>query len=87
MPGGSGFGDPAERDPEQVALDVADGLISRETAERDYRIVLDAKGTLDRTRRAENDRNEPVDAAIAAYLWPNSHMATGDKTPGNQRIP
>ena len=26
LPGGGGFGDPAERDPEQVAADVADGL-------------------------------------------------------------
>src|SRR4029077_2309954 len=41
LPGGGGFGDPAERDPEQVALDVADGLISRETAERDYRVAVE----------------------------------------------
>jgi N-methylhydantoinase B/oxoprolinase/acetone carboxylase alpha subunit len=26
---GGGFGDPAERDPEQVALDVADGATAR----------------------------------------------------------
>src|SRR5467141_926833 len=37
LPGGGGFGDPAERDPEQVALDAADGLISRESAERGHR--------------------------------------------------
>jgi N-methylhydantoinase B len=48
LPGGGGFGDPAERDPEQVALDVADGLISREAAARDYRVALDADGALDR---------------------------------------
>ena len=47
LPGGGGFGDPAERDPEQVALDVADGLISRETAERDYRIALGVNGAVD----------------------------------------
>ena len=46
-PGGGGFGNPAERDPEQVALDVADGLISRETAERDYGVALAADGRLD----------------------------------------
>src|SRR6266849_6638953 len=28
LPGGGGFGNPADRDPEQVALDVADGLVS-----------------------------------------------------------
>ncbi|HKM70078.1 MAG TPA: hypothetical protein VJX94_08480 [Stellaceae bacterium] len=47
LPGGGGFGDPAERDAEQVALDVADGLISRETAVRDYRVALAADGSVD----------------------------------------
>src|SRR5271167_5187819 len=44
LPGGGGFGTPADRDPEQVALDVADGLISRETARDDYRVALTANG-------------------------------------------
>jgi N-methylhydantoinase B len=35
-PGGGGIGRPAERDRVQVANDVADGLISRETAEKVY---------------------------------------------------
>jgi N-methylhydantoinase B len=48
LPGGGGFGGPADRDPEQVALDVADGLISAETAEREYRVLLGADGSLDR---------------------------------------
>jgi N-methylhydantoinase B len=52
LPGGGGFGDAAERASEQVALDVADGLISRETAERDYRVVLGADGNIDRKRTA-----------------------------------
>ena len=52
LPGGGGFGDPAERDPEQVALDVADGLISRETAERDYRVAVAADGAIDRAGTA-----------------------------------
>jgi N-methylhydantoinase B/oxoprolinase/acetone carboxylase alpha subunit len=47
LPGGGGFGDLAERDPEQVALDVADGLITRASAERDYRVKLAADGTID----------------------------------------
>jgi len=52
LPGGGGFGHAAERDPEQVALDAADGLISREAAERDYRVALTADGTLDRVGTA-----------------------------------
>jgi N-methylhydantoinase B len=47
LPGGGGFGDPATRDPDQVAADVADGLITRETAERDYRVALAADGRVD----------------------------------------
>src|SRR5271169_1808362 len=47
LPGGGGFGNPTERDPEQVALDVADGLIPREMAERDYRVVLTDEGVVD----------------------------------------
>jgi N-methylhydantoinase B len=52
LPGGGGFGDPADRDTDQVALDVADGLISREIAARDYRVALAADGTLDRAATA-----------------------------------
>ena len=35
-PGGAGIGKPGERDRVQVANDLADGLISEETAERIY---------------------------------------------------
>jgi N-methylhydantoinase B len=52
-PGGGGFGDPDARDPKQVALDVADGLISRETAEQDYRVALAADGRLDPAAAAQ----------------------------------
>src|SRR5438105_11281888 len=52
LPGGGGFGDPATRDPDQVAADVADGLISPETAERDYRVALAADGAVDRAATA-----------------------------------
>lgn len=47
LPGGAGFGDPLDRPPERVAADVADGLIERDSAERDYGVVLDAKGGVD----------------------------------------
>jgi N-methylhydantoinase B len=52
LPGGGGFGDPAGRDPEQVAADVADGLYPRETAERDYRVALTEDGAVDRAPTA-----------------------------------
>jgi N-methylhydantoinase B len=53
LPGGGGFGDPATRDPDQVALDVADGLITVETAQRDYRVALGADGAIDRAATAK----------------------------------
>ncbi len=36
-PGGGGFGDPAERDPEKVARDVRLGYVTPEAARRDYK--------------------------------------------------
>jgi N-methylhydantoinase B len=52
LPGGGGFGDPRERDPEQVRADVLDGLISHEAAERDYGVALTREGKLDQARTA-----------------------------------
>jgi N-methylhydantoinase B len=53
LPGGGGFGDPATRDPDQVALDVADGLITAETARQEYRVALGVDGGVDRAATAE----------------------------------
>jgi len=39
-PGGGGFGDPLERDPQAVLRDVAEGYISPETAREVYRVAL-----------------------------------------------
>ena len=36
FPGGAGYGDPAERDPEMVKRDLERGYISAEVAKRDY---------------------------------------------------
>jgi N-methylhydantoinase B len=47
LPGGAGHGDPFARAPESVAADVADGLISRAAAERDYGVGLAADSTVD----------------------------------------
>jgi N-methylhydantoinase B len=47
LPGGGGFGDPQTRDPQRVADDVLDGLISTEDARHEYGVVLDAHGRVD----------------------------------------
>ncbi|MFP6746931.1 MAG: hydantoinase B/oxoprolinase family protein [Alphaproteobacteria bacterium] len=57
MPGGGGYGDPRKRDPERVAVDVRDGMVSATAALELYGVVLDDKGAVDGTatarRRAE----------------------------------
>ncbi len=40
MAGGGGYGDPFMRDPERVAEDVKNGLVSVESARHDYRVVI-----------------------------------------------
>src|SRR5262252_5615034 len=47
LPGGGGFGDPRTRDPQRVAEDVIDGLITADEARRDYAVVVDAQGRVD----------------------------------------
>jgi N-methylhydantoinase B len=43
LPGGGGYGDPRRRDAALVAADVADGIVSRECAARDYGVTLPLK--------------------------------------------
>ena len=50
LPGGGGFGPPETRDPARVADDVIDGIVSRETAEKVYKVALTAEGAVDRER-------------------------------------
>ncbi|GAB4535983.1 MAG: hypothetical protein Kow0063_20910 [Anaerolineae bacterium] len=44
--GGGGYGNPFERDPELVRLDVVRGYVSREAAQHEYGVVL-RPGTLE----------------------------------------
>ena len=45
--GGGGYGDPLERDPELVAQDFRNGLVSEKTALSVYGVVLDENGQVD----------------------------------------
>ena len=47
MPGGGGYGDPMNRDPARVAIDVRDGMVSAQAAKEHYGVVLDGQGALD----------------------------------------
>jgi N-methylhydantoinase B len=46
LPGGGGFFDPLAREPEAVAGDVAEGLVSPGAAERDYGVRVTRAGRL-----------------------------------------
>ena len=48
LPGGAGMGNPTTREPELVARDVRDGLVSSEIARSVYRVALNSDGTSDR---------------------------------------
>jgi N-methylhydantoinase B len=52
-PGGGGFGEPATREPERVVRDVKLGYVSRDSARRDYKVVLRADGSLDADATAQ----------------------------------
>jgi N-methylhydantoinase B len=58
--GGAGYGDPLERDPELVALDVKNGYVSVEQAARAYGVVLraDYRPDFDATRTLRTRRRE-----------------------------
>ncbi|MCH6552151.1 MAG: hypothetical protein IH804_09085 [Planctomycetes bacterium] len=47
LPGGAGYGDPFRRDAGRVLEDVRDGLVSTESAKRDYGMQISPDGTLD----------------------------------------
>jgi N-methylhydantoinase B len=59
--GGGGWGDPLDRDPDRVELDVLQGKVSREAAEREYGVV---PGDEPATRRLREElrarRGEPA---------------------------
>ena len=48
MPGGAGYGNPLEREPDAVAIDVKNGLVSAASAAENYRVVLASDGSVDR---------------------------------------
>jgi len=47
LPGGAGMGDPTARDPNLVARDVRDGLVSVTNARQHYRVVIAGDGSVD----------------------------------------
>ncbi|MCK6449295.1 MAG: hydantoinase B/oxoprolinase family protein [Alphaproteobacteria bacterium] len=68
-PGGGGWGDPLERDPEAVLADVRRGFVSAEAAARDYGVVVRA-GRLDAAATAARRQAAPPRPAEAFSFGP-----------------
>jgi N-methylhydantoinase B len=43
--GGGGYGNPTERNPELVLKDLIDGYVTRESAFKEYGVVMEPEGT------------------------------------------
>ena len=54
-PGGGGYGDPHQREPDAVLADVVNGYVSLEAAARDYGVVIEYLGTRDQLVRLPED--------------------------------
>jgi hypothetical protein len=60
--GGGGYGDPFEREPERLQVDVIDGYVNRAAAERDYGVTPTDTLEIDwaATKRARNAPRTPA---------------------------
>lgn len=73
LPGGGGWGNPLDRDPDDVLNDVRNDLISMETAEREYGVVIDAalfSVDIEATRAIRREkRNQSDENDNAVVIW------------------
>jgi N-methylhydantoinase B len=84
--GGGGYGDPLEREPERVAIDVANDYVSREAAARLYGVALADDGSVDAgetERLRQSQRNaratwRPALEVVSADGPPLKTDATGE---------
>jgi N-methylhydantoinase B len=71
-PGGGGFGDPLEREPERVLADVEEGFVSLEAAEREYGVaIVEGKPDTERTAALRALRRGPGRPAARFTLGPH----------------
>jgi N-methylhydantoinase B len=68
-PGGGGFGDPLQRPAEDVLEDVLDGHVSRESALRDYGVVLDGDSVDVAATGAERARIAATRGPLPAFSF------------------
>ena len=66
-PGGGGFGDPTRREPARVARDARDGVLSIESARRDYLVVIGDDFILDETETKRLRDNKSARGTAPVY--------------------
>ena len=66
LPGGGGYGDPFERDPNAVLEDVLNGYVSIEAAAREYGVVI--RSTQWPDEQVSLPRHFSIDAAATTQL-------------------
>jgi N-methylhydantoinase B len=76
-PAGGGYGDPFARKPERVGEDVADGLLAKEAARRDYGIVLTAGGAVDEAETAYLRAEMPGTRGASIGCSGGPHLGAG----------
>ena len=74
--GGGGWGDPLDRDPERVAVDVLQGKVSAGAARDDYGVVL-SEGRVDAAATAELRERMRAQRGAPAFF---------DRGPGYERL-
>jgi N-methylhydantoinase B len=66
LPGGGGYGDPFERDPDAVREDVLDEKLTLEYARREYGVVIEPETLLVDAQATERLRRELREPALEA---------------------
>jgi N-methylhydantoinase B len=87
--GGGGYGDPLNRDPQQVWRDVRNELVSPEAALAKYGVVIDpATRTVDRdaTERLRKSRRRPDSEAVKVEVVPVADADLAFMTTASSRI-
>jgi N-methylhydantoinase B len=79
-PGGGGYGDPLDRDPERVRQDVLNGAVSREWARKRYGVVLTDGVDVDAAATGrERQRQREERLGDAATRRPDEEDGTADR--------
>lgn len=84
-PGGGGYGDPLDREPKRVRLDVLDGTVSAEAARAYYGVVLRPDLTLD-GEATERERARMRAERPGGQSRPRNETAVGASEPLGDRI-